>query len=95
MVTACNPKCIACFHLQIEYHTIFKASLICISLQHITYNEWLPIILGTDFMDELDILPITYGYSSRYDKTVNPTIINSFSAAAFRFGHTLIQGSFE
>jgi len=64
-------------------------------MQHITYNEWLPIVLGTDFMDELDIVPVTYGYSGRYDKTVNPTIINSFAAAAFRFGHTLIQGMLD
>ena len=63
--------------------------------QHITYNEWLPIVLGTDFMDELDIIPISHGYSSRYDKRVNPTIINSFASAAFRFGHTLIQGMLE
>merc|ERR1719483_1994207 len=64
-------------------------------MQHITYNEWLPIVLGTDFMDELDIIPVNYGYSSRYDKTVNPTVINSFAAAAFRFGHTLIQGMLD
>jgi len=64
-------------------------------MQHITYNEWLPIVLGVDFMDELDILPVTYGYSSRYDAAVNPTIINSFAAAAFRFGHTLIQGMLD
>ena len=27
--------------------------------QHITYNEWLPLVLGASFMDELDILPLT------------------------------------
>ena len=64
-------------------------------LQHITYNEWLPIVLGVDYMDVLDIVPVNYGYSNRYDKTVNPTIINSFASAAFRFGHTLIQGMLE
>jgi len=64
-------------------------------MQHITYNEWLPIVLGTDFMDELDIIPVNYGYSSRYDEKVNPTVINSFAAAAFRFGHTLIQGMLD
>ena len=35
--------------------------------QHITYNEWLPLVLGLDFMEELDIGPINYGYSNRYD----------------------------
>jgi len=60
--------------------------------QHITYNEWLPIVLGTDYMAQLDILPETYGYANRYNPKVNPTIVNSFATAAFRFGHSLIQG---
>ena len=38
--------------------------------QHITYNEWLPLVLGLDFMEELDIGPINYGYSNRYDPKV-------------------------
>ena len=38
-----------------------------ILLQHITYNEWLPIVLGTDYMVQLDILPETYGYANRYN----------------------------
>ena len=67
------------------YHHIFLS-------QHITYNEWLPLVLGTDYMAELDILPVTYGYNSKYDATINPNILNSFASAAFRFGHTLIQG---
>jgi len=63
--------------------------------QHITYNEWLPLVLGSDYMAELDILPVTYGYNNKYDTKVNPSILNSFAAAAFRFGHSLIQGTLE
>ena len=64
-------------------------------MQHITYNEWLPIVLGTDFMEELDILPLTEGYNTKYNPKINPSILNSFSSAAFRFGHSLIQGLME
>ena len=46
-------------------------------------------------MDELDILPLVFGYNNKYDDTINPTILNSFATAAFRFGHTLIQGMLE
>ena len=46
-------------------------------------------------MEELDILPLSYGYSNRYDAKVNPTVINAFATAAFRFGHSLIQGMME
>ena len=63
--------------------------------QHITYNEWLPVVIGTDFMAELDILPLTHGLSTKYNAKINPTILNSFAAAAFRFGHTLVQGLLE
>ena len=34
--------------------------------QHVTYNEWLPQVLGTDYMAELDILPVTYSYNNNY-----------------------------
>lgn len=48
-------------------------------LQNIVYNEWLPA-LGIHLTD----------YQG-YDPTVNPSITNVFSAAAFRWGHTAIN----
>ncbi len=48
-------------------------------LQAITYNEFLPA-LGVE-MDEY----------SGYDIDVNPGILNSFSTAAFRLGHTMVS----
>ena len=58
--------------------------------QHIVFNEWLPILLGTDYMKAWDLLPLTEGYSTDYDASIDPRINNEFATAAFRFGHTLI-----
>jgi len=54
-------------------------------MQAIAYNEFLPILLG-----ETGGLG-TYG---GYDASENPGIANEFSAALFRFGHSLVQDEF-
>ncbi|KAA3681541.1 peroxidase [Paragonimus westermani] len=52
-------------------------------MQAITYQVWLPMILGPTGMEML-------GTYTDYDDHVNPTISNEFATAAMRFGHTLI-----
>ncbi|KAK6178114.1 hypothetical protein SNE40_012943 [Patella caerulea] len=52
-------------------------------LQHITYNEWLPLVVGPEFTLQIHA---TYKYDSKLD----PSIINAFSTAAFRYGHSSI-----
>jgi hypothetical protein len=51
-------------------------------LQAITYNEFLPALLGRGAMP---------GYRG-YRPNVNPGISNEFSTAAFRFGHSMLDG---
>ncbi|XP_012230188.2 uncharacterized protein [Linepithema humile] len=63
-------------------------------VQHITYREFLPIILGPQVMKIFDLEVLKKGYYEGYDPTVNPTIANSFATAAYRFGHSLVQRSF-
>ncbi|XP_035785231.1 LOW QUALITY PROTEIN: peroxidasin-like [Anopheles albimanus] len=53
-------------------------------MQHITYDHWLPLVLGAQGMEQL-------GSYAGYDPTVNPSIYNEFATAAFRFGHSLIN----
>ena len=91
-------------------------------LQHITYNEWLPIVLGMKYMQvemqlqlkqsfnfslqKFSMEPTEQGFIDSYNPQVtnpddipsenvtqvNPTITNTFSTAAMRFGHSLIAG---
>ncbi|XP_032528753.2 peroxidase [Danaus plexippus] len=61
-------------------------------MQHITYAEFLPSILGEDVMWSLNLTLQESGYATVYDSTVDPSIANHFSAAAFRFAHTLLPG---
>lgn len=63
-------------------------------VQHITYREFLPLVLGRDVCRLFDLELERDGFYKNYDIRVNPTVANSFSAAAFRFGHSLIQGSY-
>jgi hypothetical protein len=37
-------------------------------MKHITFNEWLPIIIGRAKMQELGLLPLQQGSSQDYDK---------------------------
>ena len=55
-------------------------------IQHITYNEFLPLLLGPNYM------PAPY---SGYHADVYPQVSTEFSTAAFRVGHTLLSSSLE
>ena len=57
-------------------------------LQIITYEEYLPVLFGQYYSE---YVPQYSGYNA----FVDATIPNSFAAAAFRFGHSLIRPTFQ
>mmetsp|Transcript_10526 Transcript_10526/g.34614 ORF Transcript_10526/g.34614 Transcript_10526/m.34614 type:complete len:401 (+) Transcript_10526:624-1826(+) len=58
------------------------------TLQHITYTEFLPMLIGSEHLPGLvGSLPAYSGF----DPSVNPGVSNEFATAAFRIGHTLVQ----
>ena len=61
-------------------------------MQHITYNEFLPMVLGDEVSDKFDIKPLPYRTTDTYNASIDPSIANVFAAAAFRFAHTLLPG---
>lgn len=64
-------------------------------VQHITYREFVPVVVGREVCRLFDLELAPDGrYYGGYDAKVNPTVANAFSSAAFRFGHSLIQGSY-
>lgn len=63
--------------------TVFQMArrLVVAQIQIITFNEHLPALIGPD------AIPPYRGY----DPSINPTIYNEFSAAAYRLGHSMVN----
>lgn len=64
--------------------------IVTAELQHITFNEFLPIIIGRNLSARLKLDSRKEGYDFSYNSSVDASITNVFAAAAFRFAHTLI-----
>lgn len=57
-------------------------SIVIAELQAITFNEYLPALLGRQAITNY----------TGYRANVNPSITNEFATAAFRFGHSVLDG---
>jgi len=55
--------------------------LVGAQMQIITYEEFLPLLLGNDALSPYE----------GYDNKVDPRIMNEFSTAAYRLGHSLLS----
>ena len=65
-----------------------EARLVVIAMhQVITYKEYLPRLVGPEFMDRYELNILSSGYYYGYNSAVDPSISNEFTTAAFRFGH--------
>jgi len=64
--------------------------IVAAMLQHITYNEYLPSVIGKAHMKAYGLYSKPKGFSTVYDPKVNPTVSNAFGVAAFRYGHSQI-----
>ena len=63
-------------------------------LQNIVYDEFLPLVLGPQQMQEHN-LALPESGSTVYNSSVDTTISNEFATFGFRFGHALIPNFFK
>merc|ERR1711970_901162 len=65
-------------------------------IQHITYNEYLPLLLPTSLLTSLSILPTHQTHSTlSYSPEISAHVSNAFATAALRFGHTMVPNNFS
>ena len=50
-------------------------------MQHFTYNEFLPMVLGKEVMHNNDLVLLKDGYWNKYDQFLNPSTSNGFTIA--------------
>ncbi|XP_078492478.1 myeloperoxidase [Ciona intestinalis] len=72
---------------------IFETARSIVSAMHqqITFNEFLPIMLGDDVMRRFDLKLTNKGYYYGYDPLYDATADVSVMTAALRLGHTLVN----
>ena len=62
-------------------------------LQHVTYDEFLPIVLNRQTRARFNLISAPRGHNTVYDPSVDATMFNAFGAAAYRFGHSLVRST--
>ncbi|CAH0392630.1 unnamed protein product [Bemisia tabaci] len=70
-------------------------AIVAAEVQHITYAEFLPRLLGRASIIQNGLGLQKQGYSNKYNPTIDPTVPAVFGAAAFRFGHSLLPETME
>ncbi|XP_011161794.1 peroxidase isoform X1 [Solenopsis invicta] len=65
--------------------------IVIAEIQHITYKEWLPILLGRKYTRTISLI-VGNGYSRNYNSDDEPAVSNEAANAALRFLNSLMQG---
>ncbi|CAJ0930981.1 unnamed protein product, partial [Mesorhabditis belari] len=62
--------------------------------QHFVYTHYLPKILGSTLMTKFGLNPLSTGFFTGYNPSVDPAIMSEFGTNAFRFGHSEARSDF-
>jgi len=78
--------------------TVFEETrrIVIAQVQHITYNEYVPILLGENVARIMGLLPLQGTEQTNiYDSRVDPRTANEFAAGVGRFGHSMIRSIYS
>lgn len=67
--------------------------IIVAQIQHITYNEYVPLLLGKEHSVKYGLGLQSHAYSSDYSLAVDATVLNEFAAAAGLFFYAMYPTS--
>lgn len=67
--------------------------IVIAKIQHITYNEWLPLVLGSKYPKKRGFKLKKSGFSNDFTENINPSITNSFATAGMRFRLSMMDGT--
>ena len=76
-----------------ETETVYQETrrIVIAIVQHITYSEFLPRVLGRQSMKKFSLELEKNKYFKEYNPTCSASLFNEFSSAAYRFGHSMIK----
>ncbi|XP_071080667.1 salivary peroxidase/catechol oxidase-like [Haliotis cracherodii] len=63
-------------------------------IQHISYADFLPLVLSPKFLNKFRLRPST-GPVNIYNPSIDASVRNAFATAAYRFGHSMIRSFFS
>ncbi|KAK0393430.1 hypothetical protein QR680_000209 [Steinernema hermaphroditum] len=66
--------------------------IVIAQMQHVTYNEFLPIVVGRESWVKYGLRPQSEGFYDHYDLNVDPTILNTWAASVGQFFFTIFEG---
>lgn len=70
--------------------------IVAACVQHVMVNEFLPLLLGSSKLAEYRLKPTADGaHWSGYDPSVTISTGTAFASAAFRYGHSMIEGAIK
>lgn len=69
--------------------------MVAAQIQHVTYREFVPAVLGENLAENLQLTPLASGHFSAYDIDAHPAAIASAASSALSFALAMMPSKFD